>query len=123
MEKLQEKTKVKNIKMIKRKKVEEEFRRALFSQIFTSRNIIIYLLVINIVNFWIMWYDKHEAKKQEWRVSEKTLFILTLLGGSIGGIVGMYAFHHKTKKWYFKYGYPIILICQILLGMYLCTIK
>ena len=99
--------------------MEKDFVNAVATQIFTIKNIIIYLLTRNIVNFGIMWYDKQEAKKREWRVSEKTLFILTLLGGSIGGIAGMYIFHHKTKKWYFKYGYPIILICQIMLAIYL----
>ena len=99
--------------------MEANFREEFLAQTLTTKNIIIYLLIINIVNFWIMWYDKQEAKKQEWRVSERTLFILTLLGGSIGGIAGMYTFHHKTKKWYFKYGYPIILICQIMLTIYL----
>lgn len=99
--------------------MEANFREEFLEQTLTTKNIIIYLLIINIVNFWIMWYDKQEAKKQEWRVRERTLFILTLLGGSIGGIAGMYTFHHKTKKWYFKYGYPIILICQIMLTIYL----
>ena len=96
-------------------KLEQEFTMALFNQLFTTKNILIYLLVINIVNFWVMCYDKHEAKIGEWRISEKALFVLTLLGGSIGGLAGMYVFHHKTQKWYFKYGYPIILICQIIL--------
>ena len=62
-----------------------------------------------------MWYDKHQAKKDRWRISEKTLFILALIGGSIGGIAGMYTFKHKTKKWYFKYGFPFILILQIII--------
>lgn len=99
--------------------MEQELRITFLNQIFTTKNIIIYLLVINIVNFWLMCYDKHEAKIGEWRISEKTLFVITLLGGSIGGILGMYVFHHKTKKWYFKFGYPIILICQIVLAIYL----
>lgn len=86
--------------------------------IFTPKNIIIYLVVINILLFLIMWWDKYEAKVGDWRVSEKTLFIFALLGGSIGGIAGMYLFRHKTKKWYFKFGFPIILILQIILIMY-----
>ena len=61
-----------------------------------------------------MGFDKHEAKKGNWRVSEKTLFTLVVLGGSIGGILGMFTFRHKTKKWYFRFGFPIILILQIL---------
>ena len=76
---------------------------------------VIYFIMINVVNFVLMWYDKHEARNDGYRVSEKTLFLVTALGGSIGGICGMYVFHHKTKKWYFKYGYPLILFLQILL--------
>lgn len=91
----------------------------LVNAIFTTRNIIIYLLVINILTFLIMWWDKHEAKLGDWRVSEKALFIFALIGGSIGGIAGMYTFRHKTKKWYFKFGFPIILILQIILVIYI----
>ncbi len=90
----------------------------LIQAIFTFKNIFLYLLVINIVTFLIMWYDKHGAKTGEWRVSEKALFGFCLFGGSIGGILGMYTFKHKTKKWYFKIGFPLILICQIALIIY-----
>lgn len=90
--------------------------------IFTTKNIIIYLAVINILLFLIMWWDKHEAKVGDWRVSEKTLFIFAFLGGSIGGLVGMYLFRHKTKKWYFKFGFPIVLILQIIVIIY-CLLK
>ena len=76
--------------------------------------ILIYLLVVNVITFLMMGFDKHEAKKGNWRVSEKTLFTLVVLGGSIGGILGMFTFRHKTKKWYFRFGFPIILILQIL---------
>lgn len=91
----------------------------LMQAIFTTRNIIIYLVVINIFTFLAMWWDKHEAKVGDWRISEKALFILVLLGGGIGGILGMYVFRHKTKKWYFKFGFPIILIIEIILAVYL----
>lgn len=90
----------------------------LFQAIFTPTNIIIYLIVINLLTFLIMWWDKHEAKLGDWRVSEKFLFLLVLLGGGIGGIVGMYVFRHKTKKWYFKFGFPIILIVEIIIALY-----
>lgn len=76
--------------------------------------ILIYLLIINVFTFLIMGYDKHEAKKGHWRISEQTLFTLVIIGGSIGGILGMFTFRHKTKKWYFRFGFPIILIFQIL---------
>lgn len=91
----------------------------LIAAIFTTKNIIIYLVVINILTFLAMWWDKHEAKVGDWRISEKALFILVLLGGGIGGILGMYVFRHKTKKWYFKFGFPIILIIEIILAVYL----
>ena len=86
-------------------------------KVFSIQNIVLYLLIINIITFLTMWYDKHQAKKNNWRVSEKALFILCMIGGSIGGIVGMYVFRHKTKKWYFKYGFPAILIIQILIAI------
>ena len=66
-----------------------------------------------------MWYDKHEARTGQWRVSEKALFLFALAGGSIGGIIGMKVFHHKTQKWYFKLGFPAILILQIVLIIYI----
>lgn len=91
----------------------------LIAAIFTTKNIIIYLVVINILTFLAMWWDKHEAKVGDWRISEKALFILVLLGGGIGGILGMYVFRHKTKKWYFKFGFPIIVILEIILAVYL----
>lgn len=90
----------------------------LFQAIFTIKNIVIYLIAINLITFLVMLWDKHEAKLGDWRVSEKTLFILVLLGGGIGGIAGMYTFRHKTKKWYFKYGFPTILITEIALVIY-----
>lgn len=91
----------------------------LIQAIFTTQNIIIYLAVINLLTFLVMWWDKHEAKMGDWRVSEKALFMFVLLGGGIGGIAGMYIFRHKTKKWYFKYGFPTILILEIILFIYL----
>ncbi len=88
------------------------------SELFTIKNIIIYLIVINLITFITMWWDKHEAKMGDWRISEKALFILVLLGGGIGGIAGMYTFRHKTQKWYFKYGFPIILVLEIVFAVY-----
>lgn len=76
---------------------------------------IIYLLVINLIAFLAMYIDKRRAKYGKWRIPEQTLFILALIGGSIGAIVGMYTFRHKTKKLRFLIGFPIILVLQILL--------
>ena len=66
--------------------------------IFTTQNIIIYFIIINIIGFLAMYIDKQKAKKGKWRIPEKTLFIITALGGGIGTITGMYTFRHKTKK-------------------------
>ena len=88
------------------------------NSIFTTQNILIYILIINVITFFMMWFDKHEAKIGDWRVPERTLFLLVLLGGGIGGIAGMYVFRHKTRKWYFKIGFPAILIIQIVFIIY-----
>lgn len=84
-------------------------------KIFTIQNMIIYLLIINIVAFLAMWIDKRKAEKGKWRISETTLLLLGVLGGSIGGIIGMYTFRHKTKKKRFTIGMPAILVVEILL--------
>lgn len=81
--------------------------------------LLIYLLVINVVGFLLMGIDKLRAKKQVWRVPEKTLFLIAVIGGSIGTNVGMYVFRHKTKHWYFVIGMPLILIAQIALIVWL----
>lgn len=83
-------------------------------EIFTVQNIITYLIIINLFTFFMMWLDKRKAKKEKWRIPENTLLLLVLLGGGIGGIVGMYMFHHKTQKAKFVIGFPAILICEIL---------
>mgnify|MGYP005758652503 CR=1 FL=1 len=89
------------------------------SEIFSVRNIIIYLIVINLIGFYMMWSDKRRAKWGKWRIPEQTLFIVTALGGGIGTIAGMYTFRHKTKKLKFTIGLPTILILEIILAVYL----
>lgn len=82
----------------------------------------IYLLCINVVAFALMGIDKRRAKKGAWRIAERTLFLPVVLLGSLGGTIGMYAFHHKTRHWYFRYGFPAILVVQMGLlgaGLYL----
>ena len=76
---------------------------------------IIYVLLVNIIGFALMGIDKSRAKKRKMRVPEATLFVVALIGGSIGSIIGMFTFRHKTRKWYFSYGMPIILVIQIAL--------
>ena len=87
--------------------------------LFTTPNFIIYLIVINIIGFYVMWSDKRKAQKGKWRIPENTLFLITALGGGIGTIAGMYTFRHKTKKLKFTIGLPTILILEIILLIYL----
>ena len=88
--------------------------------IFNIRNILIYLLLINLIAFLAMYIDKKRAKWGKWRIKESTLFTLVLLGGGIGGIAGMYAFRHKTKKVGFVIGFPAILIIEIISIIMIC---
>lgn len=88
------------------------------NEIFTVKNIIIYFLIINLFGFFIMWLDKRKAKKGAWRIPEKTLFIVTALGGGIGTIAGMYTFRHKTQKLNFVIGFPFITILEIIAIIY-----
>lgn len=83
-------------------------------KIFSQSNFVIYLIIINIITFTAMWLDKRKAKKNKRRIPEKTLFILVMIGGGIGGIAGMYTFRHKTKKTRFVIGFPLILIIEII---------
>lgn len=75
----------------------------------------IYILILNLAGLLSMYIDKRKAIKNKWRIPEKTLFLIAILGGSIGSIAGMHLFRHKTKHWYFKYGMPAILIIQVIL--------
>ena len=78
-----------------------------------------YLIVINIVTFQVYGIDKWKAKQGSWRISEATLLILAVFGGSIGALLGMKVWQHKTMHKKFKYGLPLILIIQIILIGYL----
>ena len=83
--------------------------------------LLVWLAVINLLTFIVYGADKRRARKGKWRVPEKTLFLLPLLGGSIGALLGMRVFHHKTKHWYFVWGIPAILLAQIALAVWLLT--
>ncbi|MBD5459421.1 MAG: DUF1294 domain-containing protein [Lachnospiraceae bacterium] len=74
-----------------------------------------YFLILNIIGFVMMGIDKRKAIKGAFRIPETTLFIVALIGGSIGSICGMYTFRHKTRKWRFVYGMPLILFLQLVL--------
>ena len=76
---------------------------------------LIYLVVINVVTFFVYGIDKWKAKKSKWRVSEATLLGLAVIGGSIGAWLGMKAWHHKTLHRKFRFGVPLILVVQITL--------
>ena len=80
-----------------------------------------YLFAINIVSFFLYGIDKYKAKKNKWRISEATLLMMAVIGGSIGAWVGMRLWHHKTMHKKFKYGIPIIIILQVALVVYLHT--
>ena len=77
--------------------------------------LICYFFIVNLISFLSMYIDKRRARKHLWRIPETTLFIIAIIGGSIGSIVGMHLFRHKTRHWYFVYGMPAILIIQIAL--------
>ena len=81
-----------------------------------------YLFAINIVSFFLYGIDKYKSKKNKWRISEATLLMMAVIGGSIGAWVGMRLWHHKTMHKKFKYGIPIIIILQISLVVYLHSI-
>ena len=93
-----------------------------------------YLIVINIVTFLIYGIDKwrstsgrllptgrKKAKQGSWRISEATLLILAVIGGSIGALLGMKVWHHKTMHKKFKYGLPLILLAQIAIIYFICN--
>ena len=70
------------------------------------------LLVMNLLSFAMMGIDKMKARRGSWRIPEKTLFLVTALFGGLGGTLGMKVFRHKTKHWYFKWGFPALLVLQ-----------
>lgn len=81
--------------------------------------LMVYLAVMNLAGLWVMGEDKRRAKARAWRIPEKTLFLVSALGGSVGTLVGMHLFRHKTKHWYFVIGMPAILIAHLALAWYL----
>lgn len=83
--------------------------------------IIYYLFVINAVAFFVYGIDKLKARKGSWRISEATLLLLAIVGGSIGAWLGMKVWHHKTMHRKFQYGLPVIFLLQLALAVYLCT--
>ena len=80
---------------------------------------LLYLLLINAAAFVLMLVDKVKAKKNRWRISERTLMLSAALGGSVGSLLGMYTFRHKTKHIKFTLGVPAILFIQLVLAVWL----
>lgn len=74
-----------------------------------------YFIIINLCGIFSMYIDKKRARRHQWRISEKTLFLIALFGGSAGSVIGMYMFRHKTKHWQFVIGMPAILTIQAVL--------
>ncbi|MFG6358472.1 MAG: DUF1294 domain-containing protein [Acetatifactor sp.] len=77
----------------------------------------LYLLCINLAGLASMGLDKRKAVRHEWRISEATLFLIALLGGSLGSVVGMQLFRHKTRHWYFVWGMPAIFFAELALAL------
>lgn len=78
-----------------------------------------YLVLANLAAFLLMGVDKGRARRGRWRVPEKALFLFPVLGGALGGLAGMRLFHHKTRHWYFRFGFPALLAAQLLLAGWL----
>ena len=75
----------------------------------------VYLIIINIVAFGMYGIDKQKAIKKQWRIPEAQLLAVAAIGGSAGALLGMQFFHHKTRKWKFRLGVPLILAVQLIL--------
>ena len=73
----------------------------------------IVIAIMNLLSYILMGLDKRAAQEGRWRVPEKTLFLVTALFGGLGGVLGMHVFRHKTKHWYFRVFFPVLLIAQI----------
>ncbi len=86
-----------------------------------KEGIVIYLIFMNLLGIFLMGIDKKKAIHHAWRIPEKTLFLCSIFGGSIGTWAGMYLFRHKTRHWYFVIGMPCILLLQIAAGVYFWT--
>lgn len=83
----------------------------------------IVIAIMNLLSYLLMGLDKRAAQDGRWRIPEKTLFLVTALFGGLGGTLGMYAFRHKTKHWYFKVFFPLLLIVQIVILAMLFGVK
>nr|WP_295307387.1 DUF1294 domain-containing protein [uncultured Blautia sp.] len=78
-----------------------------------------YLVIVNIIAFGMYGIDKQKAIKKQWRIPEAQLLAVAAIGGSAGALLGMQFFHHKTRKWKFRLGVPLILAVQLILWRFL----
>lgn len=85
----------------------------------SMRAFFIYLIIINILTFLIFGIDKWKARRGKWRIPEGTLIWMSIIGGSVGALMGMYFFHHKTQKRKFNLGIPAILLAQAILAFFI----
>ena len=81
----------------------------------TEHPVLLYLIIINAAGFLLMLADKQEARRGAWRIPEATLIWVAILGGSVGSLLGMYLFRHKTRHLKFTVGIPLILFLQLAL--------
>ena len=80
-----------------------------------SKVVIAYLVMVNLVGFWMCLWDKRRAVKNLWRIPERRFFLTAVLGGGPGVLAGMYAFRHKTRHRTFTVGIPVIIIVEFIL--------
>lgn len=78
-----------------------------------GQGLLAYMIVMSLILLVFMGMDKSRAKKQEWRIPERTLFILAICGGAVGGVLGMYLFRHKTRHNSFAFGFPLLAALQL----------
>lgn len=80
--------------------------------------LVIYLVAVNISAFIAYGADKYKARRSKWRISENTLMMLAVIGGSAGALAGMFVFRHKVRKWKFRIGVPCVFILQIIISCF-----
>lgn len=81
---------------------------------YLSKIMLLACIAMSIVSFAMMGIDKRRAIRNQWRIPESSLFLAAIFGGAVGGTIGMFLFHHKTKHWYFRLFFPLIAIAQVM---------
>ena len=84
--------------------------------------VVYYLLIVNVAAFFMYGIDKRKAINDKWRIPEKVLLGMSVIGGAVGSFLGMVIFHHKTRKWKFMLGVPLILALQIVAVCYFASL-